>query len=76
MKAHLLAEEFDGASVALMPVLDTAPEHRVRPLLQRVGEISRMTANFERRDPMAVGEIRDAINEFSNVRACKSLPSC
>ncbi len=49
VKAHLLAGEFDGAGEALMPVLDTVPEYRVRPLCQRVDEISLMVASYRNR---------------------------
>lgn len=75
VKAHLLAGELDGASEALMPVLDTTPEHRVRPLLQRVDEISLMTAGHGEGNSLAVLKMRDAIDEFRNVRVYRSLPS-
>jgi hypothetical protein len=75
VKAHLLAGEFDGARETLIPVLDTTPEHRVRPLFQRVDEILRMTVDCGKPNSLAVMKIQDAIDEFRNVRACKSLPS-
>ncbi len=64
VKAHLLAGEFDGASETLMPILDTTPEHRVRPLLQRVDEISRTIARYGENNSVAVAKMQDAIDEF------------
>lgn len=75
VKAHLLAGELDGASEALAPVLDTTPEHRVLPLLQRVNEISRMIADYRERNSLVVAKTQDAIDEFRNVPAYISLPS-
>src|SRR5262249_724723 len=72
VKAYLLAREFDGASEALMPILDTMPEHRVRPLLQRVDEISRMIADHGEHNSLAV-KMQDTIGEFRTFQAYKSL---
>ena len=45
VKAHLAGGDLNGAAEALGPVLATAPEHRVRPLLHRVGEVGAMVAS-------------------------------
>jgi hypothetical protein len=45
VKAHLAGGDLDGAAEALAPVLATAPELRVRPLLHRVGEVGAMVAS-------------------------------
>ncbi len=66
VKAYFLSDEFDGAAEALMPILDTAPEHRVRPLLQRVEEINQMTARDNKNLSSSVMRIRDATREFQN----------
>jgi DNA-binding XRE family transcriptional regulator len=74
VKAHLLVGEFDGASEALMPVFDTTPEHRVRPLLQRVDEIAQMIAGYGKRNSSAVVKMQDAIHEFrlfEHVKLCR-----
>jgi hypothetical protein len=42
VKAHIQRRELDGAAEQLAPVLATAPEYRVRPLLQRVAEVGKM----------------------------------
>ncbi|MGH3781563.1 MAG: hypothetical protein ACRDRO_13300 [Pseudonocardiaceae bacterium] len=75
VKAHLLAGELDGASETLLPVLETAPEHRVRPLLQRVYEIFRMAADYREGTNMTAAKMQDAIDEFRDFRACKPLLS-
>jgi Helix-turn-helix domain len=48
VKSHLLLDELDGVWESLAPVLDTAPQHRVQPLIQRVDEISQMATRFRR----------------------------
>jgi hypothetical protein len=44
VKAYIQQRELDGAAEALAPVLATPPEHRVRPLLQRVAEVGKMVS--------------------------------
>jgi tetratricopeptide (TPR) repeat protein len=73
-KAHLVAGDLDGAIESLGPVLDTSPEHRVRPLLQRVSEISHMAARFNERHSVMATDLRDATAEFQEVRAVAVLP--
>lgn len=74
-KAHLVAGELDGAVETVEPVLNTSPEHRVRPLLQRISEISHIAATFNQRYPTKVAELRDAAAEFRVDRAIATLPS-
>ncbi|HEX3779005.1 MAG TPA: hypothetical protein VHX38_05020 [Pseudonocardiaceae bacterium] len=52
-KAHLAGGDLDGAAEALSPVLATAPEHRVRPLLHRVGEVGALVAQSGHQAPVA-----------------------
>jgi hypothetical protein len=40
VKAHLALGEFDGAAEVFQPVLETAVEHRVGPLVRRVADIA------------------------------------
>ncbi|MGH3837949.1 MAG: hypothetical protein ACRDSF_19950, partial [Pseudonocardiaceae bacterium] len=62
--AHLTLGQFDGAVEALSPVLDTAAEHRVRPLLQRLAEVSTQTMTCEQHDEPALCTLREAITHF------------
>ncbi|MFD7161166.1 hypothetical protein ACFV9C_41735 [Kribbella sp. NPDC059898] len=65
-KAHLMLGEPDGAAEALQPVLETPPEHRVRPLLRRVGEVAALAAVEGPRPAAAVTTgIRDSIADFT-----------
>ncbi|MGH4013398.1 MAG: hypothetical protein ACRDSL_05585 [Pseudonocardiaceae bacterium] len=64
VRAHLALSQFDGAAETLTPVLDTAPEHRVRPLLQRLGEVHAQAATGEQRDEPTLGALREAIIDF------------
>lgn len=65
VRAHLALGQFDGAAETLAPVLDTAPEHRVRPLLQRLGEVLEQAAVAcgQRSEP-ALSTLREAITDF------------
>jgi hypothetical protein len=62
VKAHLAGGDLDGAAEALAPVLATGPEHRVRPLLQRVGEVGATVARFPATS--AASTMRAAITDF------------
>lgn len=64
VRAHLALGQFDGAAETLTPVLDTSPEHRVRPLLQRLGEVYAQAATCEQRDEPTLGCLREAIVDF------------
>ncbi|MFK4090336.1 hypothetical protein ACI2LF_39870 [Kribbella sp. NPDC020789] len=60
--AHLTLGELDGAIAAIEPVLDTALEYRVRPLIHRMGEVAALTAPYKQ---VARGrQLRDRIREF------------
>ncbi|MFK4087205.1 hypothetical protein ACI2LF_24070 [Kribbella sp. NPDC020789] len=65
-KAHLMLGEPDGAAEALQPVLETPPEHRVRPLLRRVGEVAELAAvEGPRRAGAITTGIRESIADFT-----------
>ncbi|TDC23862.1 hypothetical protein [Kribbella albertanoniae] len=60
--AHLTLGELDGAITAIEPVLETALEYRVRPLIHRMGEVAALTAPFTR---VARGrQLRERIRDF------------
>ncbi|GGS34914.1 hypothetical protein [Actinokineospora fastidiosa] len=63
VKARLALGELDGAADALAPVMATAPEHRVRPLLHRLAEVRAATAAFPG-EPIAE-RMREEITEFA-----------
>jgi hypothetical protein len=56
--------QFDGAAEALTPVLDTAVEHRVRPLLQRLAEVRTQAMTCGPQDEPALRGLREAIADF------------
>ncbi|HEY0687611.1 MAG TPA: hypothetical protein VGD71_01115, partial [Kribbella sp.] len=65
-KAHLMLGAPDGAAEALQPVLQTPPEHRVRPLLRRVGEVAALAAIEGPRPAAAITTgIRESIADFT-----------
>lgn len=64
VRAHLALGQFDGAAETLTHVLDTAPEHRVRPLLQRLSEVYAQAATCEQRDEPTLCALREAIIDF------------
>jgi transcriptional regulator with XRE-family HTH domain len=64
VRAHLTLSQFDGAAEALTPVLDTAAEHRVRPLLQRLAEVRMQAMTYEKQDEPALRGLREAITDF------------
>jgi transcriptional regulator with XRE-family HTH domain len=74
VKAYLAAGEIDGAGSALQPILATEPEHRMRPLLKRMVEISRLVREQEERSPAAAREMCDAIYSFQR-QTREMLPS-
>ncbi|MEU8227825.1 hypothetical protein [Kribbella sp. NPDC048915] len=61
-KARVLLGELDGAVDAVEPVLQLAPEYRVRPLIQRVAEVGALTAPYARSPQGRM--LRDRIAEF------------
>jgi hypothetical protein len=71
--AHLALGQLDGAELALAPVLDTAPEHRVRPLLMRMNEVyTAATASRYAHEPTAT-RIRSDIRDFQQAAASQEL---
>jgi hypothetical protein len=74
VKAHLILDELDGAWESLAPVLDTAPEHRVQPLAQRVREISDLVTSSRWRGAPIVGQIQQAISDFQENQPTRPLP--
>ena len=64
VRAHLALGQFDGAAEALLPVLTTAAEHRVRPLLQRITEVYEQTLTCGQPDEPALCAMREAITDF------------
>lgn len=63
-KAHLKLGEPGGAAEALAPVLQAAPEHRVRPLLRSIREVQELAAPQARKPAAISTGIRDDITEF------------
>lgn len=74
VKAHLILGELDGAQESLAPILDTAPEYRVLPLLQRVTEISKMVADGKYAAALPAAQIREAVTDFRIDHASKAPP--
>lgn len=64
VRAHLALGQYDGADEALAPVLDTAPEHRVRPLLQRLDEVHTQVLTVEQHGEPTLCAMREAITDF------------
>jgi hypothetical protein len=64
VRAHLTLGQFDGAVEAITPVLDTAAEHRVRPLLQRLAEVRTQAMTCEQPDEPALRGLCEAITDF------------
>ena len=64
VRAHLGLSQLDGAQEALAPVLDTGPEYRVRPLMQRLGEVHTQAAMCKQRDEPLLRAMREALTVF------------
>ncbi|HEY9410363.1 MAG TPA: hypothetical protein VIP77_12345, partial [Jiangellaceae bacterium] len=63
-RAHLILDELDGAAEAVAPVMATAEEHRVRPLIRRMSDVRELAAAPSRAaEPITAG-IREGIAEF------------
>jgi hypothetical protein len=73
VKAHLLLGRLDGAEEALRPVLSTAPEHRVRPLLFLMDEVRAMVSVPPVASEPIVRTIHDAILDFRRHTAVREL---
>jgi tetratricopeptide (TPR) repeat protein len=70
VKAYLLMQEYDGAREALTPVLTTAPEHRVSPLVRRVSEIGALARG---NDAPGLQEVRERAFEFTRQGSQRSI---
>jgi transcriptional regulator with XRE-family HTH domain len=74
VQAHLLLGELDGAWQTFTPVIDTTPEHRVKPLVDIVDSIADMASrNAPRKAPVVV-DIRAAAVDFRRNHAQTLLP--
>lgn len=62
VRAHLALGELEGAQQAFTPVLDTPPEHRVRPLTKRFVEVQALTSAYA--DDAIIREMQEAIIAF------------
>jgi transcriptional regulator with XRE-family HTH domain len=73
VRAHLALGQLDGAELALAPVLDTAPEHRVRPLLVRMNDVytAARTARYAN-EPIAA-RIRSDVLAFQQAATTRKL---
>src|SRR5262249_49856704 len=71
VQARLVLGELEGATEALVPVLSTAPEHRVRPLLQRLSEVGVAVSHFQH-EPLAA-RMLEGITEFAGDTAVVEL---
>ncbi|WHT23397.1 hypothetical protein N8J89_20665 [Crossiella sp. CA-258035] len=70
VKAHLVLGDIGNAENSLAPVLETAPEHRIHPLLHRVREVDEMVTGM----PGAVaGRVRGSIVDFRRETVIKEL---
>lgn len=65
VRAHVALGQLDGAVETLAPVLeDTAPEHRVQPLVQRLGDVFTLSLTVGRHGEPALVTMREAITDF------------
>lgn len=73
VKAHLVLGDLGEAEDSLVPVLETAPQHRVRPLLHRVAEVgAHVTGSDHAANPIA-GRIRGAVADFHRNTVVREL---
>ncbi|GAA2843354.1 hypothetical protein [Crossiella cryophila] len=70
VKAHLVLGDLGSAENALAPVLETAPEHRIHPLLNRVREVDEMVTGV---GGAVAGRVRDSITAFGRETVLKEL---
>ncbi|CAM4074160.1 helix-turn-helix transcriptional regulator [Kibdelosporangium persicum] len=74
VQAHLLLGDMDAAWGAFTPVVETAPEHRVQPLVQIVGSIADMTAASHHHAAPIAKDITAAAVDFRRNHAQALLP--
>ncbi|WP_090063708.1 hypothetical protein [Lentzea flaviverrucosa] len=72
-KAHLVRGDMGGAEHTLGPVLETAPQHRVRPLLHRVAEVDMIAAQTGNPTDPITRRVRSSIAEFQRDSVIKEL---
>jgi transcriptional regulator with XRE-family HTH domain len=73
VRAHLALGQLDGAELALAPVLDTAPEHRVRPLLVRMNDVYTAAAATRHASDPIVTRIQSEVRAFQQAAATQEL---
>jgi hypothetical protein len=73
VKAHLVLGDLGAAEDALLPVLDTASAHRVRPLVHRVAEVGVMAAQMGGTTDPVARRIRGAVTDFRRDTVTKEL---
>jgi len=73
VKAHLALGDHAAAEDALAPVLATAPQHRVRPLLKRVAEVGALVTDLGRAPDPIGGRIHAAVTDFGRDTVIKEL---
>lgn len=73
VRAHLALGQLDGAETTIAPVLETAPEHRMRPLLMRMNDVYTEAATSRYlSDPIAV-RIRSEVLAFQQAATTREL---
>ncbi|MEO6085161.1 MAG: hypothetical protein ABIQ18_18810 [Umezawaea sp.] len=65
--------DLGAAEDALLPVLDTSPAHRVRPLVHRVAEVGVMAAQIGGATDPVARRIRGAVTDFRRDTVTKEL---
>ncbi|MGH3625361.1 MAG: hypothetical protein ACRDQ5_26865 [Sciscionella sp.] len=73
VRAHLALSQLDGAELALAPVLDTAPEHRVRPLLVRMNDVYTAATTSRHASEPIVARIRSDVLAFQQAATVRDL---
>lgn len=63
-RAQLMLDELSGAAEAIAPVMTTAEEHRVRPLLRRMADVRALAEASPRRAEPITSGIREGIEAF------------
>lgn len=73
VRAHLALGQLDAAELALTPVLDTAPEHRVRPLLVRMNDVYAEAAATRHASDPITSRIQSEVRAFQRAAATQEL---
>jgi len=72
VRGYLALGQFDDAEDALMPVIDTAAEHRMRPLLVRMNDVYTAAVKPEHRHEPIANRICDTVTAFQQDTAIKN----